>query len=80
MLTIQGDAGDAATYAAYVDFAPDADVRLGMTATVRTAGSAAAEDDEALAEAEDEEEDEDEIENGKGKRENEVRNPSDFSD
>ena len=76
----QGDSGDAATYAAYVDFAPDADVRLGMTATVRTAGSAAAEDDEALAEAEDEDEDEDEIENGKWKRENEGRNPSDFSD
>lgn len=32
----QGDSGDSAAYAAYIDFDADEDIRLGMTATVRS--------------------------------------------
>lgn len=48
----EGESSDSAAYAAYIDFDADENIRLGMTATVRPAGSASEEDDEALDEEE----------------------------
>lgn len=55
-VTSEGNnSSDAATYAAYIDFAADDSIRLGMTATVRSVNG---DEDEDEAEVEDDDEDE----------------------
>lgn len=42
---VEGESSDSASYAAYIDFDADENIRLGMTATVRPVGGAAEADD-----------------------------------
>lgn len=55
----EGEGGDSAAYAAYIDFEADENIRLGMTATVRPVGSG----------AEDAEDAEEDIESDEGRHE-----------
>lgn len=51
----EGESGDSAAYAAYIDFDADENIRLGMTATVRPVSAAAEDVEETVEEIESEE-------------------------